>query len=625
MAGLFQELKRRNVVRVGVAYVIVGWVVVQICQVLFEAFGTPDWVIKTVIVLIGIGFPFALLFAWAFEMTPDGIKKTRDVDVATSITPKTGQKLNYVIIAALVVALFYFIWERQAYDSAPIVPAEPVADVTEEAAQNADEPVVAETISRSIAVLPFVNMSSDADQGYFADGLTEEILNSLAKTPDLLVASRTSSFGFKGSTQPVQEIASLLGVDHILEGSVRRGGDKLRITAQLIRANDGFHLWSETFDRTMDDIIAIQEEIAVQIAKALNTAMDPEALAEMMSAGTSSVAAYEAYLTGQGAAQASGESGDPYDNLKAMESWEQAIELDPEFSAALGRLSLFWTLQMASNQLSSGITDLTFEEMRALRDDLLDRAILHEKDDVTRLGFEGGKALNALDFRRALRLFREHRERRTNDNDPNIGGLLYTYDVLGLRKEQAALIKEVYEQTELTRSLANQFAQRLRRPEDADLMRVIGHEAAEKFSNDALLNYQIHRLLLWAGDIDGASQMIPVIESSDLPEENFYLVNLRQACAEKRLSDALTLHNRGQEKFGDDLAIAWLGLNIIGDHESADAIIAKLDEEKNFEELVNFMSYSHFDPSPYPNLMTRFGSQLGDSREIIDIPYRCNR
>ena len=162
MAGLLQEMKRRNVVRVGVAYIIVGWVVVQIGQLLFESFGTPDWVIKTVIVLIALGFPFALLFAWAFELTPDGLKKTREVDVTSSITPKTGQKLNYVIIASLVIALGYFIWERQSYEMDDQSVAAAVAETSEQPA--ADEVVATEAIRRSIAVLPFVNMSSDTEQ-----------------------------------------------------------------------------------------------------------------------------------------------------------------------------------------------------------------------------------------------------------------------------------------------------------------------------------------------------------------------------------------------------------------------------------------------------------------------------
>ncbi|MGI9263061.1 MAG: tetratricopeptide repeat protein, partial [Woeseiaceae bacterium] len=188
MAGLLQEMKRRNVVRVGVAYIIVGWVVVQIAQLLFEAFGTPDWVIKTVIVLIAIGFPFALLFAWAFELTPDGLKKTREVDLSTSITHNTGRKLDFVIIATLTLALAYFIWERQAHDHNAETLVDPIADTAPPAESAADDEVTV-TTRRSIAVLPFVNMSSDEEQEYFADGLTEEILNSLAKTPDLLVAA----------------------------------------------------------------------------------------------------------------------------------------------------------------------------------------------------------------------------------------------------------------------------------------------------------------------------------------------------------------------------------------------------------------------------------------------------
>jgi TolB-like protein len=322
MIGFFRELKRRNVVRVGIAYVVIAWLAVEVGGVLFETFGTPDWVLKTVIVLIGIGFPFALLFAWAFEITPEGVKKTRDVPVSTSVTGSTGRKLDFVIIAALVVALGYFIWERQSRDLAAPIESEQLAE--EQPAGSAVESAEAEApvINRSIAVLPFVNMSSDTEQEWFADGLTEEILNSLARTPDLLVAARTSSFGYKGSSESIPTIASELGVDHVLEGSVRKGGDRLRVTAQLIRADDGFHLWSETYDRTPDDVIAIQEEIAIEIATALETAMDPQALAEMMSAGTRSVPAYEAYLLGNGAIQAGGESGDVYLWLDARDAYE---------------------------------------------------------------------------------------------------------------------------------------------------------------------------------------------------------------------------------------------------------------------------------------------------------------
>ena len=294
MKQFFDELKRRNVVRVGFAYLVVGWLVFQVGEVLFPTFGAPDWVFKSLILLIALGFPFALLFAWAFELTPEGIKKTEEVDASTSITPNTGKKLNYVTIAALVVALAYFIWERQSGHDV-VDPMPEVAAVEHQAV----ETIAAEKKgpgARTIAVLPFVNMSSDKEQEWFADGLTEEILNSLARTPDLLVSARTSSFAYKGSSKDITEIADALGVAHVLEGSVRRSSDRIRVTAQLIRAKDGFHLWSENYDRDFADLIDIQENVAFAIASALETAMDPEALARMVSAGTASIPAYEAYL-----------------------------------------------------------------------------------------------------------------------------------------------------------------------------------------------------------------------------------------------------------------------------------------------------------------------------------------
>ncbi|MCH8278662.1 MAG: hypothetical protein IIC12_07015 [Proteobacteria bacterium] len=245
---------------------------------------------KTLAALLLLGFPFACLFAWAFEMTPEGVKKTAEVDRSTSITHSTGRKLDFVIIGALVVALGYFVWERQELG----------------------EPSVEVALDKSIAVLPFVNLSSDEEHEWFADGLTEEILNSLARTPDLLVASRTSSFQYKGQNTDVSEIAAALGVAHILEGSVRRSGNRLRVTAQLIRAHDGFHLWSETFDREPEDVIEIQESVAIEIANALKTAMDPEALRKMVSSGTAPVAAYEAYLEALALEGRTGESGSKY-------------------------------------------------------------------------------------------------------------------------------------------------------------------------------------------------------------------------------------------------------------------------------------------------------------------------
>ena len=209
-------------------------------------------------------------------MTPDGIKLEKDVDRSQPGRTSARRTLDYVIIAALVIALGYTWWSRQPVEAPAPQSTQAVVSEEDDVEQKAPD-------LRSIAVLPFVNMSSDQAQEWFSDGLTEEILNALARTPDLLVAARTSSFKYKNSDEDVPTIAAALGVAHILEGSVRSSRDRLRVTAQLIRASDGFHLWSQTYDRQPEDVIRIQEDIAVEIAKALETAMDPEALARMVS------------------------------------------------------------------------------------------------------------------------------------------------------------------------------------------------------------------------------------------------------------------------------------------------------------------------------------------------------
>ena len=626
MAGLFEELKRRNVVRVGVAYVIVGWVAVQIAEVLFDAFGTPDWVIKTVIVLIALGFPFALLFAWAFELTPEGLKKTREVDVSESITPKTGQRLNYVIIASLLVALGYFVWERQAREMSTEIPVDATAGPVEEAEPAAEaEPVgeITQTARRSIAVLPFVNMSSDQEQEWYADGLTEEILNSLAKAPDLLVAARTSSFAFKGSAAPIVNIANELGVDHVLEGSVRRGAEQIRITAQLIRADDGFHLWSETYDRKLEDVISVQEDIAIEIANALETAMDPEALAEMMDVGTGSVPAYEAYLKGIGAIRASDLSGDPYDSLAAIESFDRAVEIDPGFSRAHFSRYFFWALQLQTNQLRYGITELSADEIRGRRDSALEDAIKTTDDPVELLNYEAEQAWNDYNYVRALRLKQRYVEERPNDRF-SFGGMINLMRTLGKHREAAEAIQRRYEEEpELSRELANQSLQGLRVADYSDLMRAIAHEAAEKFPDNVALMYQAHRQLLWAGDIDGASRLVPRILASNLPQDNLFLVELRQACAENRLADARRLYEDGLNKYRDDLALHWLASMIMSDDETAASLMDEYDDRGDFETIDSYLSYAHFDPRRYENFMQRVAGQGFEQREIIPLPYRC--
>jgi len=622
MGSFFDELKRRNVVRVGIAYLVVCWLVFQVGEILFPEFGAPDWVFKTLILLLAIGFPFALIFAWAFELTPDGVKKTRDVNVSTSVTASTGRKLDFVIIGTLVVALGYFIWERQSPVESSLHESQPVAQPA--AAETSGKAAEAQRAPRSIAVIPFVNMSSDKEQEWFADGLTEEILNSLARTPDLLVAARTSSFTFKGSNEDIPAIAASLGVDHILEGSVRRAGDRLRVTAQLVRAHDGFHLWSENYDRDVDDMIDIQENVAIEIANALETALDPEALERMVSSGTSSVPAFEAYLAGLAVGESTFVTGDIYENLNARDAYERAIELDPEFAKAYWRLALFWRNQMTINYIPSGITEMTPTEMLPLYVDAIDKAIDHENDPVSKMHYRASKARTELKYRQALRLNAEYLRQRPNDQSAQVLQLNLLAE-LNLKDELTTTISEISERDGYDGVVTGASLTRLLYVDEAEMLRALAKTAIERFGDNANVMYQVHRALLWVGDIDGASKVLPVILSSDLPDDSRYLVLLRQACAENRLADAERLYTKALDQFSDDASIIWLGHKIMGKQDEAVEALMDNDVNNDMITLVSFLGYGTFDPRPYPNLMAVLESQGIKLGEPVKTPYECRQ
>lgn len=254
--SLFTELKRRNVFRVALAYVVVAWLLMQVGDTLAPALLLPEWTTRFLAFLLLLGFPMAVFAAWAFELTPDGIKPETSDKRDNLSAPPSRRKIDLLIIALLAVAVGYFAWDKFAVREEALT----------EAALAATEPT---SEHRSIAVLPFVNMSGDIEQEYFSDGLSEEILNLLAKIPQLGVTSRSSAFSFKGKDYTISDVAEQLGVKHVLEGSVRRSGDQIRITAQLIDASTDKHLWSDTWDRAFQDVFVIQDEIAAAVATAL--------------------------------------------------------------------------------------------------------------------------------------------------------------------------------------------------------------------------------------------------------------------------------------------------------------------------------------------------------------------
>ncbi len=330
------ELRRRNVIRMAGLYVVGAWLVVQVAETLLPAFDVPAWVLRAIIIVLALGFVPALVFSWIFELTPDGLKRDADVDPSSSIAPQTGRRMDRVLFAVMALALAYFALDKFVLGSRPDTapPATAESPGTPGAAEPGDASVATPTHAASIAVLPFVNMSSDPEQEFFSDGLSEELLNRLAQVPKLRVIARTSSFSFKDKDVDVATIARALDVANVLEGSVRRSGDTLRITAQLIRAADSSHLWSRTYDRQMTDVFKVQDEISTEVVAALKLTLLPgESVPRTQR--TNSVQAYEHFLRGDAILQLGRTGG----SEEAEAELRQAIALDPGYANAWANLS----------------------------------------------------------------------------------------------------------------------------------------------------------------------------------------------------------------------------------------------------------------------------------------------
>ncbi|NHA15078.1 hypothetical protein [Thioalkalivibrio sp. XN279] len=331
--SLWNELKRRNVVRVGAAYLVVSWLLIEVSDTIFPRLGLPDWTVTLVIALAILAFPLALFLSWAFELTPEGVKRTEEVEPAVSVTPQTGRRLDRFIVVVLLFVIGGLVVERIWFaGNQDDVPASTeVAAAAKEAAERAAVPVAAaETVAESasgIAVLPFLNMSPDPENEYFADGISEELLNILAGVDGLKVASRTSAFSFKGKNVPVAEIGELLDVQHVLEGSVRKQGSRVRITAQLIDAENDAHLWSETYERDLVDIFRVQEEIAVAITTALADILGTRQVS--VAVPTQDLEAYEYFLRGRSRFYQRG-----LDMDVAIADLQAAVDRDPGFAEA---------------------------------------------------------------------------------------------------------------------------------------------------------------------------------------------------------------------------------------------------------------------------------------------------
>jgi adenylate cyclase len=313
--NFFAELKRRNVYKVAVAYAVVGWLVIQISSTVLPTFHAPEWIVQTLVVLVALGFPIALVIAWAFEMTPEGLKRTGDVAPTEVIPQWSGRKFAALIaVIALVAGGLLAFQLTQRNSAGPMNP--PISS------------------NKSIAVLPFVDLSQAKDQEYFCDGISEEILDALAKIEGLRVVARTSSFSFKGKNADVAEIAQKLNVQNVLEGSLRREGNRIRVTAQLINARDGFHIWSDTFERELQGVFAVQDEITRAIVDALKVklAVAPAAHPE------GNTAAYDLYLQGLYLSNKTDEES----LRQSLGLFQRALDADPNFVRAWTGIAKAW-------------------------------------------------------------------------------------------------------------------------------------------------------------------------------------------------------------------------------------------------------------------------------------------
>jgi TolB-like protein/Flp pilus assembly protein TadD len=329
---VFEQLKQRNVFRVALLYLVVCWLILEPVHVIFHMLDVPIWANRLVVMIMAVGFPAVVIFAWVYEITPEGLKPTIDVPHGQSIRKHTGRRLDMAIIAVLAVALAYFVVDK-FWISKHLAASQPAASAAQETATRTNVAPAGAVFApppHSIAVLPFVNLSGDASQDYFSDGLTEELLNSLAEIEGLQVAARTSSFSFKEHPDIVT-VARKLNVSSVLEGSVRRSEHTIRVTAQLINAVTGFHLWSKTYDRDLGDVLKLQTEIATAVASALKVTLLGDVSAKIELGGTRNPAAFDAYLRGT---KAYSSFTNTKDLQTAIAAFTEAIRLDPNYPLA---------------------------------------------------------------------------------------------------------------------------------------------------------------------------------------------------------------------------------------------------------------------------------------------------
>ena len=376
--SFFAELKRRNVYKVAVAYAVVGWLLVQVATQVFPFFDIPNWAVRLVVLAIVIGFPIALVIAWAFELTPDGLKRTEGVDLARSARQPAKRTWIFVVIIGGALSLGLFLLGRYSTGTNPAsrsASGELRRDKQREAATGSSIP------QKSIAVLPFENLSDDKGAAYFADGIQDEILTKLASIADLKVISRTSTAKYKSKPEDLKTVSQQLGVATVLEGSVQKAGDKVRVNVQLIDARADSHLWAKTYDRDIKDVFAVESEVAQEIADSLQARLSPAEANTLATAPTKDTAAYDLFLKGESQLRAANASLRSESFEEAIAWYQQAITRDPNFALAMARLaesrlSQHWFVETFTEPELAEVQK-TVEHALALAPDLAQAHVAH--------------------------------------------------------------------------------------------------------------------------------------------------------------------------------------------------------------------------------------------------------
>jgi TolB-like protein len=504
--SFFEELKRRNVFRVAIGYAITAWLLLQVVDLVLENINTPDWVMQVFMLALAIGFPLAVFFAWAFEMTPEGVKRESEVDRSKSISRQTARKMDRNIIIAMALALAYFAYDK-FFGPEPVSPSQSPAPVESTIENKADSDFSSPSRQndKSIAVLPLVNRSVQAEDAFFADGLHDELLTQLSRISALRVISRTSVMGYAGTTKRIPEIARELSVATLLEGGVQRSGNRVRINVQLIEAATDEHLWAEVYDRelTADNLFDIQSDITRSIAGALQAVLTGEEQQNLDQKPTDNAEAYAYYLRSKAAAKEYGRS--ILEIEQSIATYQAAIDLDPDFAAAYAALSLDWVEHYWTS-------DKLGDELRYALQNLQKAQALAPESAETLIAEGYYHYWGHLDYATALNAFGRALEHEPG-NTGAMKGMASTLRRMGRLEESIALMEKVVSLDPMDADVASDVGYTLLHTGGIERAEIMLNRAYTLSPDRSYIKVNRLELFLMKGEIETARQFIGSVDT----------------------------------------------------------------------------------------------------------------